>query len=268
MAGIALAIVIVFGCASVVEWLVRRFLVRLLPRAPPTGIRAARLLFAVLALVIDALPIIAFAAAAYIVLPFTLPPASIGRTSLAVVVHATVLTRFILAVAKSLLLAGVSGFGVPLTEETRNYLFIWIKRFTCWGVFGFAFAEGAWWLGMPGSIFALTLKAVALVMAILAIVFVLQNRGPVREWIAGPAEPGAEARSASWRIIRRRLSEELACPRDRVHPRHFCRLCVAHYRRVRISASGDYSHPCRHYRRTAPHRLCRARHGTRFRDRA
>jgi small-conductance mechanosensitive channel len=205
---IAFAVLIVFGCASVAEWLVRRFLFRLLPRAPThASTRGARLLFALLGLVIDALPIVAFAAVAYIVLPFAVPSASVGRTSLALVVRATVLARFILAVARSLLLASDAGFGAPLTEETRNYLYIWIKRFTCWGVFGFAFAEGAWWLGMPGGIYALTLKAVALVLAILAIVFVLQNRGPGGEWIAGPAAPSAEARDTSWRRMRRRLSE-------------------------------------------------------------
>jgi len=205
---IALAVVIVFGCAGVTEWLVRRFLLRLLPRAPThAGTRSARLLFALLGLVIDALPIVAFAAVAYIVLPFAVTSASVGGTSLAVVVRATVLARLILAVAKSLLLASDAGLGIPLTEETRNYLYIWVKRFTYWGVFGFAFAEGAWWLGIPGGIYALALKAVALVLAIFAIVVVLQNRGPAGEWIAGPDEPQDDAGHTSWRRMRRRLSE-------------------------------------------------------------
>jgi small conductance mechanosensitive channel len=205
---IALAVLIVFGCAGITEWLVRRFLLRLLPRAPThAATRSARLLFALLGLVIDALPIVAFAAVAYIVLPFAVASASVGGTSLALVVRATVLARLILAVAKSLLLASDAGLGIALTEETRNYLYIWIKRFTYWGVFGFAFAEGAWWLGIPGGIYALALKAVALVLAILAIVFVLQNRGPAGEWIAGPAEPPAETEYTSWRRMRRRLSE-------------------------------------------------------------
>jgi small conductance mechanosensitive channel len=204
---IALAVVIVFGCAGVAEWLLRRFLLRLLPRAPTyAGTRTVRLLFALLGLVIDALPIVAFAAVAYIVLPFTVASASVGGTSLALVVRATVLARLILAVAKSLLLASDAGLGIPLTEETRNYLYIWIKRFTYWGVFGFALAEGAWWLGIPGGIYALALKAVALVLAILAIVFVLQNRGPAGEWIAGSAEPPGAA-GTSWRRMRHRLSE-------------------------------------------------------------
>jgi small-conductance mechanosensitive channel len=207
---IGLALVIVFGCATVVEWLVRRFLLRLLPRAPPRRSDASgvRLLFALFELVIGALPIVAFAAVAYVVLPVTLPPYSASRTSLALLVHATVVARLILAVAKSLLLASESGIGlIPATDETRNYLYIWIKRFTYWSVFGFAFAEGAWWLGVPGGVYALLLKGVALVLAILAIVFVLQNRVAIQGWVAGPAELPDDARAVGWRRLRRRLGE-------------------------------------------------------------
>jgi small conductance mechanosensitive channel len=206
---IGLALVIVFGCAAAAEWLIRRFLMRLLPRAPTRrGTRSVRLLFAIVELVIGALPIVGFAAVAYVVLPVTLPPSSASRTSLALLVHATVVARLILAVANSLLLASDAGIGlVAVTEETRNYLYIWIKRFTCWSVFGFAFAEGAWWLGIPGGIYALILKGVALVLAILAIVFLLQNRGAVSEWIAGPSELPEDARAAGWRRLRRRLAE-------------------------------------------------------------
>ena len=207
---IGLALVIVFGCATVAEWLVRRFLMRLLPRAPPrrSDARGVRLLFALLELIIGALPIVAFAAVAYVVLPVTLPPSSASRTSLALLVHAVVVARLILAVAKSLLLGSDPGIGlVVTTEETRNYLYIWIKRFTFWGVFGFAFAEGAWWLGVPGGVYALMLKSVALVLAILAIVFVLQNRAAVHGWIAGPAKPPDDAGAVGWHRLRRRLAE-------------------------------------------------------------
>jgi small-conductance mechanosensitive channel len=206
---VGLALVIVFGCAAVAEWLVRRFLMRLLPRAPTRrDTRGVRLLFALVELVIGVLPIVAFAAVAYVVLPVTLPPSSASRTSLALLVYATVIVRLILAVAKSLLLASDPGIGlISSTEETRNYLYIWIKRLACWSVFGFAFAEGAWWLGVPAGIYALMLKGVALVLAILAIVFVLQNRAVVSGWIAGPSELPADAHAAGWRRLRRRLAE-------------------------------------------------------------
>jgi moderate conductance mechanosensitive channel len=206
---IGLALVIVFGCAAAAEWLVRRFLMRLLPRAPTRrDTRGVRLLFAMVELVTGALPIVAFAVVAYVVLPLSLPPYSTGRTSLALLIHATVVTRLILAVAQSLLLASDPFIGLmAMTEETRTYLYIWIKRFTCWSVFGFALAEGAWWLGIPGGIYALMLKGVALMLAVLAIVFVLQNRAAVSAWIAGPSELPTDARAMGWYRMRRRLAE-------------------------------------------------------------
>jgi small-conductance mechanosensitive channel len=207
---IGLALVIVLGCAVVAEWVVRRFLLRLLAHAPVRrgDTRGLRLLFAMFNLVISALPIVAFAAVAYVVLPITLPAYSASRTSVALLVEATVIARLILAVARSMLLpsADSSGF-LSASEETRNYLYIWIKRFTCWSVFGFAFAEGAWWLGVPGGIYALMLKGIALVLAVLAIAFVLQNRAPISGWIGGPADLPADARTANWRRLRRRLAE-------------------------------------------------------------
>jgi hypothetical protein len=46
-----------------------------------------------------------------------------------------------------------------------------------------------------------------LVLAVLAIVFVLQNRAVVSGWIAGPSEAPVDAHAASWRRLRRRLAE-------------------------------------------------------------
>ena len=72
-----------FGCAVVAEWLVRRFLLRLLAHAPVRrgDTRGLCLLFTMFNLVISTLPIVAFAAVAYVVLPITLPAYSVSRTS-------------------------------------------------------------------------------------------------------------------------------------------------------------------------------------------
>ena len=207
---IGLALIVIFGCAVAAEWVVRRFLLRLLPRAPTRrgDARDLRLLYTLFDLVIGTLPIIVFAAVAYLVLPMTLPAYSVSRTSVALLVWATVIARLILAAARSMLLPSDDNIGlISASEETRNYLYIWVKRFTCWSVFGFAIAEGAWWLGVPGGIYALMLKGVALVLAVLAIVFVLQNRATISGWIAGPADLPADSRTASWRRLRRRLAE-------------------------------------------------------------
>jgi len=93
---------------------------------------------------------------------------------------------------------------LPGGEETRNYLLIWVRRFACWTIFGYALAEAGWWFGIPGGIYALILKLVDLVLAILAIVFVLQNRVAVRGFIAGRPAAGA---GDGWRRLRARLAE-------------------------------------------------------------
>jgi small conductance mechanosensitive channel len=90
---------------------------------------------------------------------------------------------------------------VPLDAETRNYLYIWIRRFVLWAVFGYAVPEAAWWLGVPGAIYALMLNIAGLVIALLAIIFVLQNRAQIAKWIAGPPT------ASGWGRIRRSLAE-------------------------------------------------------------
>ena len=91
---------------------------------------------------------------------------------------------------------------VPLDPESRNYLYIWVRRFTFWTIFGYAVPQAAWWLGIPGALYALMLKAVALVLAALAIIFLLQNRASIAGWIAG--QPPT---ASGWVRIRRTLAE-------------------------------------------------------------
>ena len=91
---------------------------------------------------------------------------------------------------------------VPIDAETRNYLYIWVRRFTFWAIFGYAAPTAAWWLGVPGALYALMLKAVGLVLAVLAIIFLLQNRATVAAWITGEMS-GA----SGWARVRRSLGE-------------------------------------------------------------
>jgi small conductance mechanosensitive channel len=62
--------------------------------------------------------------------------------------------------------------------------------------------EAAWWLGVPGAIYALMLNAVGLVLGLLTIVFVLQNRAQIAGWIAG-----TPATASGWGRVRRSLAE-------------------------------------------------------------
>ncbi len=201
----AYAAVLVFGIGLVAEWVLRWLLARLTPRLPTrrSDTRPVRALFALLGLILDLVPILVFATIAYIALSMALEPLTRTRITLSVLLTATVEARLVLCFARNLLLPADTGaVFVPLDAETRNYLYIWIRRFVFWAVFGYAVPEAAWWLGAPGAVYALMLNVAGLVLALLAIVFLLQNRAPIARWIAG-----TPAAASGWGRIRRTLAE-------------------------------------------------------------
>ena len=201
----AFAFGLIFGFAVIAEWIVRSILSRLLSRLPVRGgdTRLIRALFALLGLVLDLLPILVFAGIAYAALSMVLDPLTRARITLSVLVNATVEARLLLCIVKSVLLpADAATVFVPIDGETRNYLYIWVRRFTFWAIFGYAIPKAAWWLGVPGALYALMLKAVALVLAVLAIIFLLQNRATIAAWIAGEMP-----RASGWARVRRSLGE-------------------------------------------------------------
>ena len=149
------AFVLVFGIAFIAEWILRQVLARLAPRLPArrSETRTVRASFALLGLALDVLPILAFVAVAYTALSIALEPLTRARITLSVLVIATVEARLVLCVARNVLLPADAGaVFVPLDAETRNYLYIWVRRFIFWAIFGYAGPEAAWWLGAPGAI--------------------------------------------------------------------------------------------------------------------
>ena len=201
----AFAFGLIFGFAVIAEWIVRSILSRLLSRLPVRhgDTRLIRALFALLGLVLDLLPILVFAGIAYAALSMVVDPLTRTRITLSVLVNATVEARLLLCIVRSVLLpADADTVFVPIDAETRNYLYIWVRRFTFWAIFGYAVPKAAWWLGVPGALYALMLKAVGLVLAVLAIIFLLQNRATVAVWIAGQMP-----RASGWARVRRSLGE-------------------------------------------------------------
>jgi small-conductance mechanosensitive channel len=201
----AVAFGLVFGCAALAEWVMRSILARLMPRLPArqSDARSVRGAFALLALIIGVLPILVFVATAYAVLSVTLEPDAQSRITLTILVNATVEARLLLCVLKSVLLPADTGtIFVPVDAETRNYLYIWARRFTFWTIFGYAVPKAAWWLGIPGALYALMLKAVALMLAVLSIIFLLQNRAVIARWISGE-----DAGNSGWARVRHTLGE-------------------------------------------------------------
>src|SRR5207237_2982995 len=203
--GATYAAILVFGAALITEWILRWVLARLKSRLPRrrSDARLIRAVFALLGLVLDLVPIVVFAVIANTAIAMVLEPLTRTRIVLTVLVHATVETRLILCVARSMLLPADTGaVFVPLDAETRNYLYIWTRRFVFWTVFGYAVPRAAWWLGAPGAVYALMLNVAGLVVALLAIIFVLQNRAPIARWIAGTS-----ITASGWGRVRRSLAE-------------------------------------------------------------
>ncbi len=201
----AVSFILVFGAALTAEWVLRLVLARLVPRLPARRSDASpvRALFALLGLVLDLLPVLVFAVVAYTGLAMALDPLTRARVTLSVLINATIEARLVLCVARTLLVPTDSGtVFVPLEAETRNYFYIWTRRFIFWAVFGYAVPRAAWWLGVPGAIYALMLNVVGLVLALLLIIFLLQNRAQVAGWIAGRTAAGS-----GWGRLRRSLAE-------------------------------------------------------------
>ncbi|MGH6968842.1 MAG: mechanosensitive ion channel family protein [Stellaceae bacterium] len=197
---------IVIGLAIVADWLVWFLL-----RAPARqfGARAGeamtwRLVYLLINAVFEALPIAAFAAVAFIVLPMTAPRFVTERVA-TTVISAYLWSRIVAATARVVLLSPSALALYRLGEETRNYLYIWIRRFANFGLYGFAVAGCGWWLSVPGAIYAILLRIVVLVLGILAVIFVLQNRTTVATWMRG-SEASATGRGRGWRLLRQRLA--------------------------------------------------------------
>jgi moderate conductance mechanosensitive channel len=155
-------------------------------------------------LLIEALPVAAFAAVVLAALAMTVPAFTMARYALTGLIEATIAVRLILAIANAVLLpAYAEDILIPAGEETRTYLLIWVRRFTCWGIFGYAIASASWWLGVPGGVCALMLKTTALILAILSIIFILQNRAAVAQWMQGTDQ----AESVGLIRLRSRIAE-------------------------------------------------------------
>ena len=76
----------------------------------------------------------------------------------------------------------------PVDDETAEYLMIWLQRLAAIGLFGWFAAEAALPLGLPPHGYRLVVKGLGLMLAVLAVVLVLQNREPVAAAISRAAK--------------------------------------------------------------------------------
>ncbi len=134
---------------------------------------------------LELIPIAAFAAAAYGLLPLLQPRPGTQVVALTLI-NANVLVRVILAFTRLLLMPGVPSLSLfRLDSESVQYLYIWVRRGVRISVYGYFFIEAVLILGTPASLHFLLLKMLGLIIALMVIILVLQNRTNVAEWLRG-----------------------------------------------------------------------------------
>jgi small conductance mechanosensitive channel len=194
----------VLAAAMAVEWLAHRLLGQLrqrLENRQPENVYLWRLPYAFLHLMLELIPIAAFMAIAYGVMS-ALAPSEVTRLVMLAIINANLATRLIAAAAKTALAPRARSLRlINVGDETANYLLIWIRRVSAVAVYGYFIAEAGLLLGLPPALHIFILRAVGLVVAGMLVIFVLQNRSAVTQWLKVRGESGA------WNRLRNRFAD-------------------------------------------------------------
>lgn len=186
---------LVLAAGYVAEWLVGRALAA--PRrrieSDPADSLLQRLLFGIARCCLDFLTILAFAAATYGVLALV-EPGPRTRLVILAIVNAHIAVRVVLALARVLLAPSASRLRpLRLGDETAHYLYIWVRRVGAVVIYGYFAAEALLLLRFGRNAHELALKLVGLVTVTMLVIFVLQNRAAVANWLRARAARGAFA---------------------------------------------------------------------------
>ncbi len=174
------------------EWLTRLALVRprrlFESRPGATGWRRLRdgVYHALLALV----PIAAFGAAAFIVLGIAAPTFVVALIAVAMI-NACLLARAIGLASWTILAPRVPRLRLlPLADETAAYFDLWIRRIAGVSIYGQFVAEAVYIVGLPYSGYVFLLKLLGVLVALMLVILILQNRHIVAQIIVGSAAAG------------------------------------------------------------------------------
>ena len=189
-------VILKIGIILIAAWAAELLTLRLL-RRPLRAIEVRtvasfwlRFPFAAARLLLELLPIAVFAAVAYGVLP-VVKPTEVTRLVALALINANVISRTVGAVTRTIVSPKAAGLRLlPVTDETANYIVIWVRRLTVISVYGYVLAEAALLLGLPVEVYGLLLRAIGLLVAVMLVVLILQNRTAVRDWLKGGAESG------------------------------------------------------------------------------
>lgn len=199
---------VILGLGYVALYVVRLLLLR--PRRSLNSKQPQRLTsragYLIVHFLLDLIPIGTFAGVAYVTLGIVNPMETTRLVALAWI-NAAILTRVILALGGVLFSPAAPYLRLaPLSDETANYAEIWMHRLTITPVYGYFALQAALLVGLPGSLYAGLLRLLGLIVALLALILVIQNRAGVATAIRGRHDQGAEGR-AGLSAVRRRLAK-------------------------------------------------------------
>ena len=198
-------LVLIVGAGFLVEWLVIRLIAR-----PRFELRERegdsvwlRGLFLVERTLLDLAPVGAFGIAAYGALALVAPGEG-ARVVALILVNSNLIVRAITVLARMVLRPRYSSIRfVALSDATANYLYFWVRRLVVVSVYGFYIADAVLLLGAGHGPYALIRNLVGLLLAVMFIMFMLQNRTAVRTWLTGSELSGSDA----WGRVRSSFAE-------------------------------------------------------------
>lgn len=133
--------------------------------------------------ILDVAPLVAFAAAAYASAVLVEPTAKVRAIGLNFV-NAYLIARALLAAARLLLAPTSTTLRLlPLADTIARNLYVWFRRFVGVGVGGYFLIGAALLLGLPRRGAQALFTGLGLIIAVLAIVFVLRHRRLVADWL-------------------------------------------------------------------------------------
>jgi small-conductance mechanosensitive channel len=186
-------VALLFGLGLLAEWLtsraLRRWSNRLDALAPEHGnvwtwMRRVPLVLA--RLVLDLIPIAAFAVISYGMISFVRP---VPTTELVLLTanNAYMALRAVMALSRVLFSPASTHLRlVQVADETAAYITIWVRRVAVVAIAGYAVAEAGLLFGLPWSAYDAILRVSLLAVSLLLVIVILQNRGVVADALRAP----------------------------------------------------------------------------------
>lgn len=132
---------------------------------------------------LDLVPIAVFAAVAYGLLPLTNPDHQVHIVALTFI-NGYILCAGLIVILRAILVPAVESIRLlPLENINANYIFIWSRRLIVVAVTGYFIAEATLVLGIPAGGHIALLRLVGFVVLSMILLFVMQNRLPVKNWL-------------------------------------------------------------------------------------